>query len=511
MDLKANPNESLSSRTLWYLAAKVAAFALNFALPLILVRRLSQHEFGLYKQVFLIVATSMSVLPMGVAMSAFYFLPRDGVDKGNIVSNVVLFHGVVGAIVLTLLICDPGLLQKVFNNPEIVQYGPLIGLVVLFWTVSSFLEVVLVANQETRLATLCIVGGQFTKTLLLVVAALWFGSIRSLAWAALIQGVFQTLVLLAYLRLRFWQGGLRFSGPLLRTQLSYAIPFGAAGLILRIYSDLHNYFVSYRFGVALYATYAVGCFNLPLTDILSDSIGSVTLPRVSYLQHTGRTREIVELMARAVRKMAAACLPLYVFLLVSAKPVIALLFTERYLDSWPIFAVNLTMIPLAVVSTAYDPVIRAYMEHRYFLLWLRGVLAVVLIMMLWAGAAYLGLIGAILAVVAVSAIERTAVSLKVARILGVGRGDLSLLTDVAKLVVAASMAGAITLCAEALLGSVGRIYILLAGGAVYGTAYLTALLLLGVPTEDEKRVARQSIAIWLRALSWKRQPALSQE
>src|SRR5215470_12384198 len=123
---------------------------------------------------------------------------------------------------------------------------------------------------------------------------------------------------------------MRFSSQVLRTQLSYAIPFGAAALILRVYSDLHNYFVSYTFGAALYATYAIGCFNLPLTDILSDSIGSVTLPRVSYLQHAGRTREIVELMARAVRKMAAVCLPVYVFLLVTAKPLIGLLFTDRY-------------------------------------------------------------------------------------------------------------------------------------------------------------------------------------
>jgi len=124
MNWKANPNESLSSRTLWYLGAKTAAFALNFGLPLILVRRLSQHEFGIYKQVFLIIATSMSVLPLGVGMSAFYFLPRDGSDKGHIVLNAVLLHIVVGAAVLALLVLNPGLLEAIFNNTEAVQYGP---------------------------------------------------------------------------------------------------------------------------------------------------------------------------------------------------------------------------------------------------------------------------------------------------------------------------------------------------------------------------------------------------
>jgi len=234
MDLKTNPNESLSTRTAWYLAAKTAAFALNFALPLILVRRLNQHEFGVYKQLFLIIATAMSVLPLGVGMSVFYFLPRPGVDKGNIVLNVILFHVLVGGAVMALLVLHPTVLQRLFNSSEVVQYGPLVGLAIFVWTVSSFLEVVVVANQETRLATLFIVGGQFTKTLLLVAAALWFGSIRSLAWAAIVQGAIQMVVMLAYLRARFWQHGVRFRVHVLKTQLSYAIPFGAAGLILRV-------------------------------------------------------------------------------------------------------------------------------------------------------------------------------------------------------------------------------------------------------------------------------------
>src|SRR5262249_52364405 len=171
-------------------------------------------------------------------------------------------------------------------------------------------------------------------------------------------------------------------------------------------------------------------------------------PRVSYLQNAGRTREIIDLMARAVRKMAAVCLPLYVFLLINSKAVIVLLFTDRYLDSWPIFAVNLTMIPLAIISTAYDPVIRAYMEHRYFLVILRAALAVVLITLLWAGTAHFGLMGAILGVVAVSVIERVAVSLKVARVLGVGRRDLPLLKDLAKLALATVIAAVASIAAE---------------------------------------------------------------
>ncbi|HEY6332877.1 MAG TPA: hypothetical protein VI756_26365, partial [Blastocatellia bacterium] len=79
----------MSARALWFMGAKTLAFVLTFALPLILVRRISQHEFGLYKQVFLIVGTAVSVLPLGFGMSAFYYLPREGVNKAHIVLNVI--------------------------------------------------------------------------------------------------------------------------------------------------------------------------------------------------------------------------------------------------------------------------------------------------------------------------------------------------------------------------------------------------------------------------------------
>ena len=68
--------DTLARRVIWLASAKAMAFVLGFALPLILVRELSQTEFGLYKQVFLLINTAITILPLGFAMSAFYFLPR---------------------------------------------------------------------------------------------------------------------------------------------------------------------------------------------------------------------------------------------------------------------------------------------------------------------------------------------------------------------------------------------------------------------------------------------------
>ena len=504
-------SQSLSVRALWFMAAKTMAFVLNFALPLILVRRLSQHEFGLYKQVFLIVGTAVSVLPLGFGMSAFYFLPREGVNKAHIVLNVILFYVLIGGAALILLIVDPNVLGAVFNSPDLVAYAPTVGVAIFLWTLASFLENVVIANQETKLASVLIVLAQLTKTILLIAAVFFSASLSAIVYAAIIQGALQSLVLYIYLKNRFWRGPFTFSFASLKSQISYAIPFGIAGLFLRAYADLDSYFVSYKFGPALFAVYALGCFELPLVEILGYSIGSVTIPRISFLQSVGDTREIIELVARMSRKLAAIYFPVYVLMLICAHDLIRFLFTDRYIGSYPVFLINLTMIPLSLLASAYDPVIRAYEGQRYFLVRLRALLTVALVAALWLGTRYLGLIGAIVAVVSINMIERIAVSARACRILGVTRSDWRLVKDLGKIGAASVAAGIVTivprlgLAGAGLFGGVGLFYMLAASGIVYSITYITALFLFNVPSAEEKGLLRRT-ALLFRLIIMRRQP-----
>src|ERR1700682_3777998 len=89
--------ESLTWRVSWLTFAKTVGFAFSIALPLLLVRRMDREQYGLYKQAFLVVTTAVAVLPLGVPMSAFYFLPREKSRQRETVLNIVLFHVAVGA------------------------------------------------------------------------------------------------------------------------------------------------------------------------------------------------------------------------------------------------------------------------------------------------------------------------------------------------------------------------------------------------------------------------------
>ncbi len=381
-------------------------------------------------------------------------------------------------------------------------YAPLIGIVVLLWVGSAFLEFVAVANREIKLATLFVILTQFSKAVCLLAAAIIYGTVLSLIYAAILHGVLQTALLLFYMRSRFAGFWRSFEWSTMRTQLAYALPLGFASLIFQTQLILDNYFVSFQFGAAAYAIYANGCFQVPLVDLLSESVASVTIPRTSYLQKLGRQREIIELISRMMRKLSAVYFPLYVFLLVSGRDFILTLFTARYLASWPIFAVNITLIPLAIIASAYDPVMRAYAQHRYFLLRVRLVMLALLSVALWFATKHFGLIGAITTMAAINCLERFVTGIKVKRILGITRQDLGLFKDMAKLGLASIIAGAATFFARSFMLGAKPFFALVGCAVLFAVTYIAAMFLLGVVSEDERKWARRKSAqTWQRAVA----------
>src|SRR5688500_2978532 len=215
---------SLTAQAFWLLIAKTLAFVFAFALPVLLTRSLSQNEYGLFKQVFLIITTATALLPLGFGLSAYYYLPRENDLKrrGQFILNILLFNLIMGAAACLVLVFWPGLIARIFRDPTIPTYAPLVGVVILLWLFSAFIETAAIANQELRLATIFIVLGQLTRTILLLAAAIVFDTVEALIYAGLIHGIIQSMVLLWYVTSRFPGFWRAFDWSLTRKQVAYA-------------------------------------------------------------------------------------------------------------------------------------------------------------------------------------------------------------------------------------------------------------------------------------------------
>lgn len=439
MQRTTRKKDSLTKQSALILFAKIAGFALSFVLPLLVVRYLTQEKVGVYRQVFLVIMNAVAVLPLGFSMSAYYYLNREPENRPAAIFHILLFNFFAGGLAFSTLFFFPQLLGNLFENQAMTALAPLVGAVVWLWIFSTFLENVALANGETGAAVSFIIAAQLTKAVFMAGAVVLFATVEAFLYAAILQGVLQTIVLIVYLASRFPRFWRAFDWKFFRRQLVYALPFGLAGLLLTAQTDVHNYFVFSGYGAAAFAIYSQGCFDLPLIGIIYESVSAVMIPQMSRLQADDRRREMLVVTASAMEKLALAYFPMFVFFSIVAEEFITTLFTKAYAASVPIFRLNLLLLPFYCLII--DPIGRAFSEVGSFLLKLRVVLLAALVAALYFGTEHLDLRGVILIVVAAVLVEKFVSLAKILRILNARRADFRLLKNVGKTAIAAAIAG----------------------------------------------------------------------
>jgi O-antigen/teichoic acid export membrane protein len=472
----AAQKRSLAVDTSWLVCAKTVAFGVTFVLPLVMVRQLSQEDFGLYRQLFLPISTAIAILPFGFAMSAFYFLPRVGNRGGAVALNILVVYAIVGAVTGAVLVFRPAVLASIFNNPGLAAYAPLVAGALFLGVASSWVELLALANGDVKSAAIFIVATNVVKTVLLSAAAIRFASVRAILLASMLHGLLQLIFLFGYLKRAFGSFVGRVDGELMRQQLAYAVPLGLAAWLYYLQMESHHYFVAHAFGAATYAIYAIGCASLPLTQMFGESTASVVIHRVCELHSQNRQDEVVILLSQAMRNLAAFYLPLYILLLVTGRDLIAVVFTPKFIASWPIFAINLTLVPLAILGVVNDAVIRSYTETRAFVVGLRLVLVALLLTALWLLTPRWGPIAAISIVVSMNVLERLIVAGRAAKALELRWRDVALLKGLLAIAATALVAGTVTLITRFALPELRHATALVVSVVVFGAVYVFANL-----------------------------------
>lgn len=515
MNLRPRPNSnvrkssSLTNQSAWILFAKVAGFALNTALPLLVVRYLSQESVGVYRQAFLVASNAVLVLPLGFSMSAYYFLNREPEKQPAAVFNILIFNFSMGGAAFLTLFLFPRLLGATFQSAELARLSPLIGVAIWLWIFSGFLETAALSLGEARLAAAFIVLSQLLKTAFMIAAVFFYRNVDSLIWATIVLFAVQSVVLVVYLHGRFPKFWGRFDFAFFRLQMAYALPFGVSVLLYVGQTDIHNYFVSHSFSAAEFAVYSVGCFQLPLIAMLYESVGSVMIPKMSRMQDEGRKREMLKLTVNATQKLAFFYFPLFCFLMITASEFVTTLFTAEYSASVAIFRVNLVALPL--FSLVVDPITRAYPAAGRFLLKVRVGICLILLGVFWYGIGRFGMIQMISIVVAAILFEKLVAAWISMRMLDASVKDLVLLKAIGKIAVAAMLAAAVLLAfylvaAEQMMSAsvaagrriletihLGKGAEFVGGGlflsiclALYGLSYVAAAVWLGAVEPDER-------------------------
>ncbi|BDG09419.1 lipopolysaccharide biosynthesis protein [Anaeromyxobacter paludicola] len=341
--------------------ARLAGAALTFGAPLVLARVLLPAQYGTFKQAWLVINTLYLVLPLGVTPSLYYFVPREPAERDRYIAQALLATTAVGALAALLVLLARPLLELQFHNPELDRHLPWVAGITFLYLAGTSLDhaynslsrigaaaAVRVATEGARAAAM-IGGALATRSLegLFAGIALALGLRAAAAWALLARA-----------------HGLRGSRAALKAQLGYALPFGVAFLALIPQQQFHQYAVAASVSAAAFAVYSVGCFQLPIVDVLYTPVSEVLQLGLAEDDRQGG-RGGLALFHEAVARLSFAFLPLMGVLFTCAPALIGFLFTDRYLAAAPIFRISLASVALSALPL--DGVMRARAQNRFVL------------------------------------------------------------------------------------------------------------------------------------------------
>lgn len=371
--------------------ARFVATVVTFCIPLVLARRLSLQEYGSYKQLLLLATPLLNVLPFGMTSSLYFFIPRAQAKRPFLVQTYLYLLGaglLAGWLILTFL----GVAGEHFSNPQLFDLRWELAGYATFFLAASALEATLTSQGKTKSSGVIYVISEVVKAASLIVPVLLgYGLTGAMMGLATFTGL---RALAAWLLLPRAGGGPLFRLQDFKAQLAYAVPFGAA-MVLNLPQQLaHQYAVSASVGPELFAIYSVGCFQLPLVDLLYQPTSEVLMVEIGELERAGRLERAVLLFREAASKLSFFFLPLAAFLFVAAPEFIGALFGAKFLGAVPIFRISVLAVVFAILPM--DGLLRARNETR-FLFFTYLTKAVVTVPLVYFGVKHFSMMGGICA------------------------------------------------------------------------------------------------------------------
>jgi O-antigen/teichoic acid export membrane protein len=403
--------DTLARPAMLLVAGRAIGLVASFAIGIILARMFAPATFGTYKQFFLVYMTLYGLAQLGMAESLYYFVPKNAARTGRYVCNALIMLAGAG------LMCTVGLwlartqIAARLSNPELADYMLLLGLFLTFMLMSTVLEIIMVSRKQHFIAAFTYAISDIVRTLLFIIPALMFGSLRAVFIGATLFAGGRLALMVASLWREF---GREFTVDvaLWRHQLAYALPFALAVGIEVIQINYHQYVVASRFDAATFAIYAIGCLQIPLVDLIVTSTVNVLMVKMA--EDSSDPHATVGLWHDTVERLAFLIVPLALMLVVVAHGLIVGLFTETYAASVPIFMVwALGILPSVF---AVDAVLRSLAQTRFLLFMNVLRLGLVALLIGWCLSTF-GLAGAVLVTLLTTTLVKGMAVWKIARLL----------------------------------------------------------------------------------------------
>lgn len=380
----------LGRRALSLGVANAFDYAMQFLLPVVLVRCLDAAAFGQYRLLWLAVGTVMAFVPAVMPGSLYYFVPRsEPATKRLFINQTLLILAVAGLIAgWAVSPYNPWLPEQLrgLAEPEVV-----VPAFVLLWIIASLLDLLPTVEERVLWQAKATVGLSTLRAVVLSLAAALTGELTPVLVTLLAFVAFKVALLLRYVA---QYHGLR--GPILRwsaftDQVKLVAPFWASSTLYGLRTQADQWVAATLFSLGMFASFSIGAVLAPLVTLFRQSVNRAFLPSMSRLDAAGDLPGAIELNSRASLMVAALVYPLLAFAFVFAEEVVTIIYTGTYVDAAAVMRVYIIGLAVQVVEVTGIMVI---LRQGAFAIAANAVALTLAVALSWTSAHHYGLAGA---------------------------------------------------------------------------------------------------------------------
>lgn len=321
---------------IYLLIGRMFTMVASFIMPLVLVRFMTQSDYGVFSQFYTLYTAIYVILALGLHTNIFYFYPtatKEDADK--YVSNttvLLLLFGFIGGAIMYI----PPVQSALFGDSEL---GKHIDFIIAAIMLATPMNIVSPLNtvREDKWGAMLIPGFVAVMRILTVVGCtLVYNDLHELFKWLLFYQLF-ILVVVAIYSLRNVR--LRLDWGLAKKQMAYSIPFGCA-VALQLFSNYYDKFVCIKFlEPAEYAIYSVAFLSIPGITQVYDSLCQVNIVNMSRSYKSGYIDEVAPQYQKFVVKTLSFSTPIILAVAIYAEEIMAFLYTDQYVTSAPYFRI----------------------------------------------------------------------------------------------------------------------------------------------------------------------------
>lgn len=337
-----------------------------FLVPLVNVRTLDVEEYGYYRQFWLLIETLSPLLILGFPRSLQYFMSHSETreEQSAYLTQSVLLPACAAMLGILVYAVMAHTLEQGLGSTARAFFWRL-SLITFCLVSTEFMEILFVSERRPVAQSVYHFTAAGTQAVCVMLASFMTHDVNSIVWTIACFALARFLFGIGYVNTRYGLSLAYVSSRTIKNHLSFAVPLGLAQVALTFVAQTDKFVISRYLGREAFAVYVAGAFQIPLATIVLASIANVTFPRMVEYQRIANYGAMVTLWRNAVLKTVVLFFPMFVFLEITARPFITILFTEKYAAAAPVFMVYLMLFLHA--SADSGAIIQAHKRNGFLL------------------------------------------------------------------------------------------------------------------------------------------------